>query len=105
MADTFLRGTISVMTGSDPSSGDPIYKGLYPKTITDQVIGLDTYVDSAIEKLISQGYLNDQNFAKSYIHSQMNTTNHGPNRIRNDLANKHVSAILFILSNNIPALM
>ena len=45
----------------------------------------------ATEKLTNQGYLNDQLFAKSYISSQMITTNHGPNRIKNDLENKHIS--------------
>lgn len=49
-------------------------------------------IEKAIEKLKKQGYLNDQLFAKSYISSQIVTTNHGPNRIKNDLENKHISS-------------
>ena len=47
-------------------------------------------IQYAISELTKQGYLNDRNFAKSYINSQMITTNHGPNRIKNDLINKHI---------------
>ena len=49
-------------------------------------------IDMAIEKLTKQGYLNDRNFAKSYINSQIITTNHGPNRIRGDLEKKRISS-------------
>ena len=45
----------------------------------------------AIEKLKKQKYLDDQAFAKSFIYSQMITTNHGPNKIRADLKDKRVS--------------
>lgn len=48
-------------------------------------------IDTAIEKLKKQGYLNDQMFTRSYINSQMITTSHGPNRIRSDLMNKKIS--------------
>lgn len=48
-------------------------------------------IEKAIEKLKKQGYLNDQLFAKSYISSQIVTTNHGPNRIQNELEKKHIS--------------
>lgn len=49
-------------------------------------------IDKAIDKLTSQGYLNDRSFAKSYINSQMNTTSHGPNRIISDLINKGIDS-------------
>ncbi len=48
-------------------------------------------IDKAIDKLISQKYLDDRLFTKSYIHSQMVSTSHGPNRIKKDLLDKHVS--------------
>ena len=47
-------------------------------------------IDLAIQKLIQQGYLNDRLFARSYINTEILTTNHGPNRIRNDLCHKMV---------------
>jgi regulatory protein len=47
-------------------------------------------IEKAITKLTEQGYLNDRTFAKSYIHSQMITTNHGPKRIEKDLMNKEI---------------
>lgn len=59
----------------------------------------DDLIDKAIQKLTNQGYLNDESFARSYIHSQMNTTNHGPNRIKNDLLQKKIS--LSIIENEI----
>ena len=47
-------------------------------------------IDKAIHKLMEQGYLNDQNYAKSYIHYQMMTTNKGPYRISRELEEKKV---------------
>ena len=47
-------------------------------------------IDKAIDKLIDQKYLDDRLFAKSYIHSEMVTTSHGPNRIKKELLDKHV---------------
>lgn len=52
----------------------------------------DEMIDKAIDRLIQQGYLDDRSFAKSYIHTQMVTTMHGPNRIKGDLMNKKVSS-------------
>ena len=43
------------------------------------------FIDKAIQKLIEQGYLNDRNYAKSYINSQILTTNHGPLKIQKAL--------------------
>ncbi len=52
----------------------------------------DELIDKAIHKLIQQGYLNDQNYAKSYIHYQMVTTNKGPYRIQRELEEKKVDS-------------
>jgi len=49
-------------------------------------------IDMAIDKLTKQGYLNDHNYAKSYINTQIITTNHGPNRIKGDLEKKRISS-------------
>lgn len=48
-------------------------------------------VDMAIEKLLKQGYLNDELFAKSYINNQMVTSSRGPIKIASDLLSKGVS--------------
>ena len=50
----------------------------------------EEYIDTAINKLIKQGYLNDRVFAKSYINNQMLTTNKGPLRIGRDLLDKKI---------------
>lgn len=47
-------------------------------------------VHKAVQKLEKQGYLNDQSFAKSYINSQMLTTNKGPFKIEKELLEKKV---------------
>lgn len=49
-------------------------------------------IDRAIDLLTKQGYLNDQQYARSYIHIQMDTTMHGPIHIRNDLISKRISS-------------
>lgn len=43
------------------------------------------YIDSVIDKLIEQGYLNDEKFTKAFINNQILTTNKGPNKIRQEL--------------------
>lgn len=48
-------------------------------------------IEVAIEKLIRQGYLNDRNYAKSFINNQILTTNNGPYKIRKALQEKKVS--------------
>lgn len=48
-------------------------------------------VDKAVEKLLKQGYLNDELFAKSYINNQMVTSSRGPIKISNDLFSKGIS--------------
>lgn len=47
-------------------------------------------VDIAINKLIDQGYLNDENFVRCYINNQMITTSNGPDRIKKDLLDKKI---------------
>lgn len=47
-------------------------------------------VEEAVSKLIEQGYLNDQEYAKSYIHTQMITTNKGPFRLEKELLEKKI---------------
>ena len=48
-------------------------------------------VDSAIDKLIKQGYLNDRSYCKSFINNQMLTTNNGPFKIIRELNEKKVT--------------
>ena len=50
----------------------------------------EEYIETAINKLIKQGYLNDRVFAKSYINNQILTTNKGPLRIERDLLDKKI---------------
>ena len=49
-------------------------------------------VDKAIEKLLSQGYLNDRSFAKSFINNKIITTNNGPYKIRRELVEHRVDS-------------
>lgn len=49
-------------------------------------------VEKAINKLETQGYLNDRSFAKGYINNQIITSSKGPNRIIKDLINKGVDS-------------
>lgn len=42
-------------------------------------------IDSVIDKLLEQGYLNDLSFTKAFINNQMVTTNKGPNKIKQEL--------------------
>ena len=54
------------------------------------------YVEKAIDKLLKQGYLNDQSFAKAYINNQMITSSKGPRKIEKELLDKGVqSDIIF----------
>lgn len=48
-------------------------------------------IDKAIDKLVEQGYLNDDSFAKGYINSQLVTTSKGPYKIRRELTDKGIS--------------
>lgn len=51
-------------------------------------------VDKAIDKLLEQGYLNDELFAKSYINNRMITSSRGPIKISNDLLCKGISQVI-----------
>lgn len=53
-------------------------------------------IDTAIEKLVQQGYLNDQIFARSYVNHQLITTTKGPNKIIQELSDKHVSMSIIL---------
>ena len=48
-------------------------------------------INQAIQKLKSQGYLNDELYAKSYLNEQMMTTSNGPYKIRRSLLEKKIS--------------
>ena len=53
-------------------------------------------IEKAINLLAKQGYLDDQQYARSYIHIQMDTTMHGPIRIMNELIAKKIdSSIIY----------
>jgi len=47
-------------------------------------------IDKVILKLVSQGYLNDSLFARSYINNQIVTTMKGPKKIERELERHHV---------------
>lgn len=49
-------------------------------------------VNFVIDKLLSQGYLDDFSFSKSYINNQMLTSSKGPVKIMNDLLSKGISS-------------
>lgn len=49
------------------------------------------YVENAIQKLLSQGYLDDRSFAKAYINTQMIITSKGPKKLEKELLDKGVS--------------
>ena len=51
-------------------------------------------VDNAINKLIKQGYLNDDSFTKGYINNQIITTSKGPFKIRRELIDKGISSLI-----------
>ena len=51
-------------------------------------------VDNAINKLIKQGYLNDDSFTKGYINNQIMTTSKGPFKIRRELIDKGISSLI-----------
>ena len=48
-------------------------------------------VDTSINRLIKEKYLDDRVFAKSYIHNQIITTSKGPKKISTELQKKGVS--------------
>ena len=54
------------------------------------------YVEKAIDKLLKQGYLNDQSFAKAYINNQMITSSKGPRKIEKELLDKELPIDLIL---------
>ncbi len=48
------------------------------------------FVEKAIEKLTTQGYLDDFQYADAYLHEQMITTSKGPDKIRLELERKQI---------------
>lgn len=60
---------------------DSLLKKEYPKDL----------VDSAINRLIKQGYLDDNSFSRGYINTQIVTSLKGPNKISKELSAKGVS--------------
>ena len=49
-------------------------------------------IEMSIKKLEEQGYINDQNYAKSYVHNCIITTTKGPNKIASELEKKGVTS-------------
>ena len=45
----------------------------------------EEYINVIINKLISQGYLNDLEYAKAYVNDRINLSNDGPKKIYNEL--------------------
>lgn len=52
----------------------------------------DDIVNKVLDDLEKHNYINDRIYASSYLNSQINTTYHGPSRIKRDLSNKGVSS-------------
>ncbi len=53
-------------------------------------------VEKAIDKLIKQGYLDDRNYAKSYIYHQMVSSAKGPFRIQKELNDKKIDDTIIL---------
>ena len=49
------------------------------------------YIDKVINKLVEQGYLNDEIFAKNYINNQIFISNKGPYKIKRELLSHHIN--------------
>ena len=48
-------------------------------------------VNKVISKLLEQGYLNDESFAKSFINTKIITTNNGPYKVYNELSKHNIA--------------
>ena len=67
------------------------FKSIYElKTYLKKKEYPELLIDKAVEKLISQGYLNDRLFTKSFINTQIITTNNDPYKIIRELENKKI---------------
>ena len=51
----------------------------------------DEIVNRVLDNLEKQNYINDRIYASSYFNNQINSTYHGPYRIRRDMENKGIS--------------
>ncbi|WP_129044625.1 recombination regulator RecX [Companilactobacillus metriopterae] len=60
------------------------------KYLKEKEYDLDT-IDEVLERLRSLHYVDDDNYAKTYIHSQLNTSNNGPKIMEQKLIQKGVS--------------
>ena len=49
-------------------------------------------VNKVLDNLEKQNYINDRIYASSYLNNQINTTYHGPYRIKKDMENKGISS-------------
>lgn len=47
-------------------------------------------IDNIIKKLEKEGLLNDYNYAKAFVHDQINLSLYGPNKIKNNLINNNI---------------
>ncbi len=61
-----------------------IRKILEKKEFPNQII------DNVIDKLLSQGYLNDESFVKAFINNKLMTTNYGPYKLKSELVEHKV---------------
>lgn len=70
---------------------DLLKKKEYPLTIITKVL----------DRLLEQGYLNDSQYASSFLHEQLLTTSRGPNKICYELTKKGISQdiILEVISS------
>ena len=59
------------------------------KLLTDKKYSKES-IDFAITTLEKQGYINDKNYSKSYVHNSIITTNKGPKKIALELEKKGV---------------
>lgn len=59
------------------------------KVLFNKEYDLDV-INKVTDKLEKQGYIDDVSFSKSYVNSQLITTNKGPNKIISELKNKGV---------------
>ncbi|TYR79229.1 recombination regulator RecX [Priestia megaterium] len=55
-------------------------------------------IQQVIQKLLANRYLNDEEFAKAYVLTQMNTTPKGPRVIKRELQEKGISESIITLS-------
>ena len=67
------------------------------KQLTDKKYSKES-IAFAITTLEKQGYINDKNYAKSYVHNAIITTNKGPKKIEEELVKKGVASDDYLLA-------